>query len=572
MMIGDANAQSDRPALEWPPEFTLDRERILNLLTGDRFYSDASAALREAVLNAIDAISRRRHGDQSALRRIEVLFDSASLTLTVSDTGDGMGQKEITSLFTRVGASAAALGTGGTPVGEFGIGVVSYFMAGDTFSIQTYDGKSKAIGLRFNKQMLAGARAEKVPETRSEQGTTVEIHLRDRQVFDLLKEKLPYWCRDVEGLFARLEPDGTVLNQGGVRRPESVDGIEIPEWIESAHLAPVSGPTGWESMSGQSVVSVLYRGVFVQDLTVNNLWGIEGSIDVDPKKFRPRLNRESFVDAGFQQEVQVFLQTIHPRILAAMANRVSIALRNGELNKWATRRWAAIWMSVPRAERYAEAARIWDDVFRKQPAFELMVGQKWEEVSVEHLIKLDPPVYVAPLSDQGGPRGEAISAALRLLRGRGKPVIRGLAQDRAWAKLAGSVFQTTADLIASVFATDLPRLMLLADSADDVLDDVQPLATVYDGPPSVDLVRFGPESAPVIRLPRRLVINIDNEAGKLITSDVIEQNTGPWSLVSITARRSHEHVSTVVASVREFAQAEILLGLVRRRFLRGLLS
>ena len=31
----------------WPPEFSLDQEKILNLLTGDRFYSNPSAALRK---------------------------------------------------------------------------------------------------------------------------------------------------------------------------------------------------------------------------------------------------------------------------------------------------------------------------------------------------------------------------------------------------------------------------------------------------------------------------------------------------------------------------------------------
>ena len=47
----------------WPPEFRLDRTSILNLLTGKSFYSDPSAALREAILNAIDAVFRRKKAD-----------------------------------------------------------------------------------------------------------------------------------------------------------------------------------------------------------------------------------------------------------------------------------------------------------------------------------------------------------------------------------------------------------------------------------------------------------------------------------------------------------------------------
>lgn len=43
----------------WPPRLTVDIEPVLRLFTGENFYSSADAALREAVLNAIDAIGRR---------------------------------------------------------------------------------------------------------------------------------------------------------------------------------------------------------------------------------------------------------------------------------------------------------------------------------------------------------------------------------------------------------------------------------------------------------------------------------------------------------------------------------
>jgi len=42
----------------WPPRLTVDIEPVRRLFTGDHVYSSADAALREAVLNAIDAIGR----------------------------------------------------------------------------------------------------------------------------------------------------------------------------------------------------------------------------------------------------------------------------------------------------------------------------------------------------------------------------------------------------------------------------------------------------------------------------------------------------------------------------------
>ena len=80
-------ATVDMSALAWPPRFALSRERILNLLTGKRFYSDPSAALREAILNAIDAVRRRQQSVSNLEPVIDVTFDRDQLTLRVDDNG-----------------------------------------------------------------------------------------------------------------------------------------------------------------------------------------------------------------------------------------------------------------------------------------------------------------------------------------------------------------------------------------------------------------------------------------------------------------------------------------------------
>ena len=69
-----------------------------------------------------------------------------------------MSQEEVSALFVKVGASAAAEEAKKESVGEFGIGVISYFMAGDSFKLQTYDGKTHSIGLSFDRSMLSGGR------------------------------------------------------------------------------------------------------------------------------------------------------------------------------------------------------------------------------------------------------------------------------------------------------------------------------------------------------------------------------------------------------------------------------
>ena len=184
----------------WPPAFTLDQKRILNLLTGDRFYSNQSAALREAILNSIDAVNRRIDIDSSIRPTILVNFNSDNLTLSISDNGVGMGEKQVNDLFTKVGASASNQELNTKSVGEFGIGVISYFMAANSFELHTFDGQTDPIGLKFNREMLSGGQAGKIDPELNTQGTLIKLNLIDVNVFNLLVEKYSYWCKDVSGL------------------------------------------------------------------------------------------------------------------------------------------------------------------------------------------------------------------------------------------------------------------------------------------------------------------------------------------------------------------------------------
>ena len=73
---------------DWPLRFTVEIEPVLRLFTGENFYSSADAALREAVLNAIDAIGRRRLTEPALKQKIEVILDRAKSTIMVDDNGD----------------------------------------------------------------------------------------------------------------------------------------------------------------------------------------------------------------------------------------------------------------------------------------------------------------------------------------------------------------------------------------------------------------------------------------------------------------------------------------------------
>ena len=555
----------DRP----PLKLSLDQERILKLLTGTRFYSDRSAALREAILNAIDAIRRRRNDTPTLDPSIHVVFDHSALTVSVTDNGTGMNWQTVETLFAKIGASAATAETNEQSVGEFGIGIASYFMAADHFELHTFDGEDNPIALTFDQSMLVGGATKELQPVQDTRGTTVTLYIRDRATFDRLHERFPHWCRDVQGLTASLLPDDRPIKQGGASRPSGFQPIDSPEWVERLFLGPVSRPTGWDTMTGNSTVSILYRGVFVQDFEAKSLWGIEGSIDVDPKYFKPRLNRESFVDGPFQAEVEGFLRSCHPEILTAMARHLRTAFNQGALSGWTERRWANLWLSVPRDDAYRDTLLHWNSLFRKIPAFEVAVGDKWESASFDRILAPHQTVHLAPAAAEK--TSDLIKAATRFLRNTGQLVVRGIRRDKSWMPDVPWSIPTTGDLIVSEFAPELPKLVLLRNDAQHVLAAISRKAPLFTGPPPVDLVELGEESPPVLRLPQRLIINVDHPAGRALVEDALQQNRGPLSLVESAALHAYQQLPQVAAAVRKTPRREIL-GPVRRRYIRSLLS
>ena len=573
---GHKIATADLSISEWPPRFTLSRENILRLLTGKRFYSDPSAALREAILNAIDAVRRRQQSTTNLEPMIDVTIDRDQLTLRVDDNGTGMDRTNIARFFATVGASLAEMEEHPQSVGEFGIGVVSYFMAGDSFDLHTCDGMSDAIGLKFQKEMLEqkAGRAVELPTDKLSQGTSLTIHVRNVSILDLLVEKFPHWCRDVQGLSARVLPGNITLSQYGISSDlerEIVNPPEVPDWVEASHLSPVSEPTGWEAMTGNSTISVLYRGVFVQEYELPSLWGIEGSLDVDPKHFQPRLNREGFVSGQFESEVTEFLQSCHPHILEAMIPHLHDALKRGDLSDWQARRWANLWLSVPRSPPYVAAAEAWDREFRKIPAFmQARPGADWKSVSLDTIICHDRQVYVAPMENVR--QSDVVAAAVNYLRNTGEIVIRGIRTDQSWLPHTPRHFSTTADLILNVFEAEFPARVIIAQHADEIISAIQPVAVLFTGPPTVHLVRLRDGAQPIMRVLDKLIINIDHELGRAIVSDILNVNRGPISLVESTARYANKQLMHVATLAKRGEGEPELIGPVRRRYIRGMLG
>ena len=151
-------------------------------------------------------------------------------------------------------------------------------------------------------------------------------------------------------------------------------------------------------------VDVLYRGVFVQHCEIARLWPIRGTIHVDPKVFKPKLNREGFIGADLLGEVTRFLQEIHPRVVELSAGRVAELLADEEISEWKMARWSSLWLAIPRQPAYAVAAQKWDAIFRTREAFVLYESEGTQvSRSVQDLVELGADrLYLAPTPSRYG--------------------------------------------------------------------------------------------------------------------------------------------------------------------------
>jgi len=561
-------------SVEWPPRLTIETEPILRLFPGENFYSSQDAAIREVILNSIDAIGRRRNFEPTIEQRIDVVFDRDKLTVTVTDNGDGMSRNDLSNLFSKAGASASRIRRAGKdyrPIGEFGIGTLSYFLVCAKYEIQTKKGESEPVGLVFREEMLDGKTyAEQIDPTRIEVGTTIAMFFKSPALFDLTVDKFSYWMRNVSGLSARVQPDGFELKQGGLSR--QVRGVELPprpNWIESAILGPPQDLDVWDHYDGKGRVDVLYRGVFVERVEIDQLWGLEGAVHVDPKHFRPKLNREGFVGTSLKDEISPFLRSVHPASLEKAVECVRDLLSGRD--HWTLTKAITLWLAVPRSSSYTAAARVWDDEFRNHKTFRQLTNDADKDVSISDLkAQQADKVYLAP--DQVNAADPVIGQAIRVLRATRAVIVQGIQRDTGYLSTVSPNSQYTSWLLLHTFRSELPPIVEISTVAQEIVRQ-ESVADVFTIAPAVKLVHLDSGSAKFVVVGNEVWINIDTAEGRSIIKEICDRNEGHLGLwVACMMHAPEQGLDQVGGLLRRLRPAMQRLGLVRRQFLRSFLQ
>ena len=167
-------------------EFKAQSKKLLNLVVNS-IYVNREIFLRELISNASDAIDKRKFmsltdSSLDAEFCIDISADKAARTLTVTDNGVGMSEKDLEDnlgVIAASGTEAFKKDVGKTDeqlIGQFGVGFYSTFMvAGKVTVISRKAGEAQAY--KWESDGVDGY--EISPAERSEVGTDVIITLKD---------------------------------------------------------------------------------------------------------------------------------------------------------------------------------------------------------------------------------------------------------------------------------------------------------------------------------------------------------------------------------------------------------
>lgn len=194
--IAPKKNSSGKPLYDYQEtKFTLNKRQVIDLLMGTKLYGQPDVALRELIQNSIDACLLRQAMSQNWRNpydpKITISFlKEKDESMIVTDNGTGMDLDIINKYYSNVGTSyyksseffelKAKVNLDYTPISKFGIGVLSYFMVSDSYTVNTkrlrgpYDSSEALEIIVEGQDSIFWVREGK----RSEPGTTTALILR----------------------------------------------------------------------------------------------------------------------------------------------------------------------------------------------------------------------------------------------------------------------------------------------------------------------------------------------------------------------------------------------------------
>ena len=184
-------AKSTKKSAAKPHEFQAEVAKLLQLMVHS-VYSDRDVFLRELISNAADALDKLRYEaiaaplllEEQPLLNIVLTPDKTAKTLTIADSGIGMGEDELVENLGTIAKSGTQAfvekaGQGVNLIGQFGVGFYSAFIVAHRVEVTS---RKAGADEAFTWASEGAGTFTVVPAEKTTRGTSIVLHLKDDAV------------------------------------------------------------------------------------------------------------------------------------------------------------------------------------------------------------------------------------------------------------------------------------------------------------------------------------------------------------------------------------------------------
>ncbi|MGE8377741.1 MAG: molecular chaperone HtpG, partial [Sphingobacterium sp.] len=304
-------------------------------------YSDNEIFLRELVSNAVDAsqkikrlASLGQYNGETGELIVDVKFDEAAKTITISDNGIGMTAEEIKKYINQIAFSGATefmekfkeANDANEIIGRFGLGFYSAFMVADTVEIQSL---SYQDGVEPAHWTCDGSTSYEISTgTRTTRGTDIILHINDESTEFLSQARL----QDILDKYAKFLPIPIRFGTKTSSEPDGEDeegkpkykSVEVDNIINNTNPAWTKSPSELKDEDYLAFYRELYpysmdEPLFWIHLNVDypfNLTGIlyfpkvKNELEIQRNKIK-LYSRQVFITDEVKDIVPEFLMLLH---------------------------------------------------------------------------------------------------------------------------------------------------------------------------------------------------------------------------------------------------------------------
>ncbi len=339
-------------------KYSFDVKNVINAFVGEDLYEDNTAAIREVVQNAIDSCNYKKSIQKDKFEP-SILINVSDNFISVEDNGQGMDEFIIENFFGKLASSfyeQPDIKNEFNAIGQFGIGVFSYFLISDYIDVETK---------RHNKKSLK-FRTDKDPNgyfhffddfSREDAGTKIVLHLKHEYfksftaegVSNFIEKHFPYVNIPIE-VKSETENVSIVYDDFNLEyykyatplfyyryaeksedyefvtvnidneRITGVLGIIVPKIIDQRDkihkYIDFSLQTSPRNAHDASLVSVSQKGVYINDYSSKIHFTI-GKIDIK-EKLKINLSRNKFSD---EKELKLLLEELETLLINKLFQR-----------------------------------------------------------------------------------------------------------------------------------------------------------------------------------------------------------------------------------------------------------